>query len=195
MADAVNSTELRTFIDRIEVLEGQKRDIGADVSLEYSKAKSRGFNPKAMRRLVAERRRKNDAEVEADLELYRDALAAHGSLRKAAEALGISKSKLQRSVPREKSGTVAKLDVASPPEAAGLPAAPPHDRETGEIIETSEYSEGPEQGAVVSRPPPDDAPQAERPKSPAPSPSAAGAPDDIDLTPPPFLDRRKAVPA
>lgn len=134
MTDPVRVNSLRAYIERIENIEAQKRGLSDEIAEQYASAKTSGLNPKAMRKLVAERRRKTDAEVEADLEMYRAALAEHGSLRKAAEALGVSKSKLHRTVPREKNGT-AKVDVITPPEVAALPTVPPHDAETGELVD------------------------------------------------------------
>ena len=146
MTDPVNVNDLRAYVQRIENIEAEKRALSDDVAVQYASAKAAGFNPKAMRKLIAERRRKTDAEVEADLELYRAAIAEHGSLRKAAEALGVSKSKLHRAVPREKNGT-AKVDVVTPPEVAALPTAPPHDAETGELVDDGGE---PETGIPVS---------------------------------------------
>ena len=68
--------ELRSFIERIENLDQEKKAI-ADAQKEvWAEAKSRGYDTKAMRKLVSLRKKDpNDvAEEEAVLEMYRDAL-------------------------------------------------------------------------------------------------------------------------
>jgi uncharacterized protein (UPF0335 family) len=67
---------LRGFINRIENLLERKDEISDDISSVYSEAKGAGFDPKIMRKIIAERKiddakRKELAEM---LDLYRDAL-------------------------------------------------------------------------------------------------------------------------
>lgn len=72
----VAAQELRQFIERIERLEAEKKDI-ADAQKEVmAEAKGRGYDTKVMRKLVALRRREpaDLAEEEAVLELYKTAL-------------------------------------------------------------------------------------------------------------------------
>ncbi|MBF0187905.1 MAG: DUF2312 domain-containing protein [Magnetococcales bacterium] len=68
--------ELRQFIERIERLEEEKSEIGAQIQEVYSEAKNGGFEPKVMRLIV--RLRKMDQhqidEEEALLHLYKQAL-------------------------------------------------------------------------------------------------------------------------
>ena len=112
----------------------------------YEQVKSAGFNPKALRRVLADRRRKPDAALQADIDLYRAALGEPGSTyRSVADRLGVSKSKLQRLVPRKNGGTAghAKVEVISPPEAEVLPA---HDASTGEIIAETQVVSAPAGG-------------------------------------------------
>lgn len=78
MTDAyqVTGEQLRQFIERIEHLDAQKRDI-AEVRKEcLAEAKSQGFDTKVMLKVVALRRRKPDeiAEEESVLDMYRQAL-------------------------------------------------------------------------------------------------------------------------
>lgn len=79
MSDIVNSSQLRTIIERIERLEQDKADILADLKEVYSEAKGNGFDSKILRKIV--RLRKQDAakvsEEEAIMDLY---LAAIGGL-------------------------------------------------------------------------------------------------------------------
>ena len=72
----VAAAELRQFIERFERLEAEKKDI-ADAQKEVmAEAKSRGFDTKVMRKIIALRKRDKDdiAEEEAVLELYKEAL-------------------------------------------------------------------------------------------------------------------------
>lgn len=70
------SDELRQFIERVERLESDKKDIQEDIKEVYAEAKSRGYNVKVMRQLVRDRKRDKDdlAEEEAVREMYREAL-------------------------------------------------------------------------------------------------------------------------
>lgn len=72
----VTANELRSFIERIERLDSEKKDI-ADQSKEvFAEAKGRGYCTKSIRKLVAERKRDKDdiAEEMAVLEMYREAI-------------------------------------------------------------------------------------------------------------------------
>lgn len=109
---------LKSFADRIDRLEEEKKAISGDVKDVYTEVKSAGYNAKALRKVLAERRRKSDDELAADMEMYRAALGVPGATYRAvAEQLGVSKSKLQRLVPREEKGTSATTEtaVAVPP--------------------------------------------------------------------------------
>lgn len=67
---------LRSFIDRIERLEEEKKDLAADISDIYSEAKSSGFDPKILKKIVAMRQKdENDRmEEEAITDLYAHAI-------------------------------------------------------------------------------------------------------------------------
>jgi len=72
----VTADELRQFIERIERLEAEKKDI-ADAQKEVmAEAKGRGYDTKVLRKVIALRKRDaNDiAEEEAVLEMYKEAL-------------------------------------------------------------------------------------------------------------------------
>lgn len=72
--------QLRQFIERIERLEEEKKAIADDIKDVYAEAKGTGFDTKAMRKIISER--KQDAnerlEQEAILDLYRHALGMIG---------------------------------------------------------------------------------------------------------------------
>lgn len=72
----VSAEELRQFIERIERLEGEKKDITEMQKEVMAEAKSRGFDTKVMRKIVALRKRDKDdiAEEEAILDLYKEVL-------------------------------------------------------------------------------------------------------------------------
>lgn len=69
---------LRSYVNRIERLEEEKRGLGADIRDVYSEAKSAGYDPKIMRALIKERRlgEAERARIAAELETYRNALGA-----------------------------------------------------------------------------------------------------------------------
>jgi uncharacterized protein (UPF0335 family) len=73
---AVTADELRQFIERIEQLGAEKRDLAEQEKEVFAEAKGRGYDTKVLRKVIALRRRKPDeiAEEEAVLELYKQAL-------------------------------------------------------------------------------------------------------------------------
>ena len=78
MADGgvIAGERLRSFIQRIERLEEEKKTIGDDVREVYAEAKSNGFDPKIMRQVIRLRRMESAdrQEQEALLEIYLSAL-------------------------------------------------------------------------------------------------------------------------
>ena len=72
----VTADELRQFIERIERLEQEKRDIADQIKEVFAEAKGRGYDTKVMRKVIALRKREPDdiAEEEAVLDMYRQAL-------------------------------------------------------------------------------------------------------------------------
>ena len=70
--------QLKSYVQRIERLEEERKALGEDIREVYAEAKAAGFDVKAMRVVV--RLRKQDAderkEHEALVELYREALGA-----------------------------------------------------------------------------------------------------------------------
>jgi uncharacterized protein (UPF0335 family) len=105
-AGPVDADRLKSFVERIERLEEERKAIGGDVKDVYSEAKGVGYDVKTMRQIVKER--SQDAadrdEQETLLDVYRHALGM-GTYRSVAAQYGISKSKLHRLVPREENGT------------------------------------------------------------------------------------------
>ncbi len=72
----VTADELRQFIERYERLEAEKKDIAGQQKEVMAEAKSRGYDTRVMRKLIAMRKRDREelAEEEAVLELYKEAL-------------------------------------------------------------------------------------------------------------------------
>ncbi|SNX73345.1 uncharacterized protein (UPF0335 family) [Cereibacter ovatus] len=72
----VAADELRQFVEQIERLEMEKKDIADQIREVYSEAKGRGYDTKAMRTIISLRKRDKDdiAEQEAIIEMYKSAL-------------------------------------------------------------------------------------------------------------------------
>ena len=68
--------ELRAFIERYERLEAEKKDIMDAMKDVMAEAKGRGYDTKALRKVISLRKRDKDdiAEEEAVLEMYKAAL-------------------------------------------------------------------------------------------------------------------------
>jgi len=72
----VTAGELRQFIERLERLDTEKKDLAEQMKEVLAEAKGRGYDTKVIRKLVALRKRDKDdiAEEEAVLEMYKEAL-------------------------------------------------------------------------------------------------------------------------
>ncbi|MCT4552314.1 MAG: DUF2312 domain-containing protein [Alphaproteobacteria bacterium] len=72
----VSGEQLRSFIDRIERLEGEVLEIKNDIKEVYAEAKGTGFDVKVMKKIVALMKKDRDevAEEEAIFETYKAAL-------------------------------------------------------------------------------------------------------------------------
>lgn len=75
-AYTVTAEELRQFVERIEQLAIEKREIADQQKEVFAEAKGRGYDTKVLRKIIALRKRKPDdvAEEEAVLDMYRSAL-------------------------------------------------------------------------------------------------------------------------
>ncbi|MCV6598195.1 MAG: DUF2312 domain-containing protein [Mangrovicoccus sp.] len=77
--DSVNeatSARLRSFIERLERLEEEKKELAEQIKEVFAEAKGEGFDTSAMRKILRLRKQDPDdrAEEEAVLELYLTAL-------------------------------------------------------------------------------------------------------------------------
>ncbi|MCZ4352974.1 DUF2312 domain-containing protein [Roseovarius aestuarii] len=72
----VTADELRQFIERIERLDAEKKDLAEQQKEVMAEAKGRGYDTKIMRKVIALRKRDKDDidEEEAVLEMYKEAL-------------------------------------------------------------------------------------------------------------------------
>jgi uncharacterized protein (UPF0335 family) len=75
-SNSVAAAELRSFVERYEQLEGEKKDLADQMKEVMAEAKGRGYDTKALRKIIAIRKRDKDdlAEEEAMLDLYKTAL-------------------------------------------------------------------------------------------------------------------------
>ena len=72
----VTAGELRAFVERIERLEAERKDLAEQLKEVMSEAKSRGYEPKILRKCLALRKRSKDeiAEEDAVTQMYMEAL-------------------------------------------------------------------------------------------------------------------------
>ena len=73
---AVAVGQLRSFIERIERLETEKKTISDDIKEVYAELKGSGFDSKAVRTIIRLRKKEDHErqEEEAMIQLYKDAL-------------------------------------------------------------------------------------------------------------------------
>ena len=72
----VAGEQLKSFIERIERLEEEKRTLSGDIKEVYAEAKGTGFEPKVMRQIIKIRKMDKEEldEEESLLDLYKRAL-------------------------------------------------------------------------------------------------------------------------
>jgi uncharacterized protein (UPF0335 family) len=78
----VAADELRQFIERIERLEEEKAGIASDIKDVFAEAKGRGYDPKAMKKIIAIRKKRKEElqEENSILQTYLDALGMQYAL-------------------------------------------------------------------------------------------------------------------
>jgi uncharacterized protein (UPF0335 family) len=76
MANGIDRDALQSYVGRIELLHDERDGITAEIAGVYSDAKDAGFDKKALRQIVRERRMDPDERIEnyATLDEYREAL-------------------------------------------------------------------------------------------------------------------------
>lgn len=72
----VTGDELRQIIERYEQLEAEKQDVASQMKEVMAEAKGRGFDTKAIRKIIGMRKRDPDdlAQEDAVIDLYKTAL-------------------------------------------------------------------------------------------------------------------------
>lgn len=72
----IAAERLRSFVERIERLEAEKKDLGADIRTVYQEAKGTGFEPKIIRQVIKLRGKEIEERQEEQhlLDLYKTAL-------------------------------------------------------------------------------------------------------------------------
>jgi uncharacterized protein (UPF0335 family) len=73
--------DLRRLVERIEAMNEEVKERQRDVRELYVEARSKGYDVKALRRIIKERAAdpQAEAEIEAIVELYRNALGLRGT--------------------------------------------------------------------------------------------------------------------
>jgi uncharacterized protein (UPF0335 family) len=68
--------ELRQFVERIEALEEEKKELAEQVKEVFAEAKGRGYDTKVIRKIISHRCRDAEdiAEEEAIFEMYKSAM-------------------------------------------------------------------------------------------------------------------------
>jgi len=76
MNSPIQHDQLKSLIDRIERLEDEKTNLGADIREVYGEAKAMGFDKKIMKRVIRERKKDAAAREEEEqlFDLYMGAL-------------------------------------------------------------------------------------------------------------------------
>lgn len=76
MSYRVSADELRAFVERIERLDAEKKDLAEAQKEVMAEAKGRGYDTKVIRKIIAMRKRdaQDLAEEEAVLDMYKEAL-------------------------------------------------------------------------------------------------------------------------
>ena len=74
--EGVAQDQLRSFVERIERLEEEKKTISDDIKDVYAEAKGNGFDTRVLRRVISLRKQDQNErqEQEAILDLYLQAL-------------------------------------------------------------------------------------------------------------------------
>lgn len=76
MTTSIAADQLRSFVERVERLNEEKKSISDDIKDVYTEAKGNGYDSKVMKTLIKERAKDREARQEerAILELYETAL-------------------------------------------------------------------------------------------------------------------------
>lgn len=86
VAGGIESTKLKSYIERLERLEEEKSGLASDLRDVFAEAKSNGFDTKTMRQVLKLRKMKANDRMKAEymLDLYKRALGMEGEYEEAA---------------------------------------------------------------------------------------------------------------
>lgn len=75
-ADQVTGARIKSFVEKVERLEEEKKAVAEDIKDTYGEAKATGFEPKIIRKIVALRKKRLEARREEQelLDLYMSAI-------------------------------------------------------------------------------------------------------------------------
>jgi uncharacterized protein (UPF0335 family) len=104
--------ELRSFVERYERLESEKKDVADSQKEVMSEAKGRGYDTKVLRKVIALRKRDpNDvAEEEAVFDMYAAALGMGGAYTSREAAEPSSTAKVSKKAKEDKAPAVPDDD-------------------------------------------------------------------------------------
>lgn len=203
----VSAATLKGYVDRLEKMDEEKKAVADDIKDIYQELKGNGYDAKAIRTIVRERKvdAAEAAEQEAILDTYRHALGMAvqavrdgSSQRSAAKAHGVSRSYLGRVVggPSAENASEGPGTVGEILETTG--AVPSGDSGGTADVTTASTPAVANSSASQTGPSSVEAPRmagaSNAPIQPTVSGEAGGGthPDDIDLTIPAHLLRQRA---
>jgi len=200
----VSAETLKGYVDRLEKMDEEKKAVADDIKDIYQELKGNGYDAKAIRTIVRERKvdAAEAAEQEAILDTYRHALGMAvqavrdgSSQRSAAKAHGVSRSYLGRVVGGPSAENVEQGPGTEILETTG--AVPSGGDQGTADVTTAQPSvaanSSASQGMVIAR-----TPRMAGAATPSIQPTVSGEagggthPDDIDLTIPAHLLRKLA---
>ncbi|ETA72309.1 MULTISPECIES: DUF2312 domain-containing protein [Mesorhizobium] len=160
-SQTVAAGQLRAFVDRILRLKEEQDTIGDDIKEVYAELKGCGFDRTAVGSLVAELRKKAKTGIQefeernSILDLYR--LAYEDACKPQAHARARTRENIEEFPADKRADGGAKIAAKHQSTATELP---PHDAETGEIIEqnSSDLTSSPEKTNTAGAEPPPSAP-------------------------------------
>lgn len=186
-AAAVSADRLKSFVERLERLDEERKAISDDMKDIFQEIKSVGYDAPTVRKILALRKQDaaDRAEQETLLDTYKHALGmdkavaavlSGTTLRQAAAEHGVSKSALHRRA------------------AAAQAPLPPHNAKTGEIITEPSLDPVPPIAVdpQVGQPVQVDLEDAIAAKAAPPIASSLSGDDDLEI--PAFLVKKKAKP-
>jgi len=121
-AGPINADRLKSFVERVEKLEEERKAIGGDIKDIYSEAKGVGYDVASMRQIVRERGQDatDRAERAALMDVYRHALgmaveAVAGGMTytEAHKEFGFSRSAIHRASHKERSAVSGTVEMTA----------------------------------------------------------------------------------